>query len=181
LRKVATYAGFGLIALVAITGIGIAAVSLFDGIRVITILSGSMRPDWARGELLFLAPEPARLVRVGQAIAYHPPSDVFNAVVVHQVIAVHSGASGIIAQTKGLANKAPDPWVDHLYGRVYHVVFKLPYLGMIRIWTSYWRLDVLFATIIAVAIAAWAAVHTSKDSDSQTTLDDKERHADVTA
>jgi signal peptidase len=167
LRRIATYAGIGLIALAAIIGIGVAAVSIFGGIKVMAILSGSMRPDWARGELLFLAPEPARLVRVGQAIAFHPPSDVFNAVVVHQVIALHHGPGGIIAQTKGLANKAPDPWVDHLYGKVYHVVFKLPYLGLIRIWTSYWRLDVLFVTIIAVVVAIWAALHSSTDKDKE--------------
>jgi len=174
MRKAATYIGFALIAIVALTGIGIAAASLVFGIKAMVILSGSMRPEWARGELLFLAPEPARLVSIGQAIAYHPPANVFNAVVVHQVIAVHHTAAGAIAQTKGLANPAKDPWVDYLYGNVYHVVFKLPYIGLIRIWTSYWRLDVLFVAVIACIIGAFTAVHYMKD--------DKEvsEHADIT-
>jgi signal peptidase len=167
LRKLATYAGFTIIVLAALTGLGIAAASIFGGIKVMAILSGSMQPAWARGELLFLQAEPARLVHVGQAIAYHPPANIFNAIVVHQVIAVHHLSNGVVAQTKGLANKVKDPWVDYLSGPVYRVAFKLPYLGLLTIWMSYWRLDAIFGAAIIAAIVVSLVLHYIKETDEK--------------
>jgi len=172
LRKLAIYAGFTVIVLAALTGLGIAAASIFGGIKVMAILSGSMQPAWARGELLFLQAEPSRLVHVGQAIAYHPPANIFNAIVVHQVIAVHHLSNGVVAQTKGLANKVKDPWVDYLSGPVYHVVFKLPYLGMLTIWMSYWRLDAVCGAAIIAAIIAYLALHYIKETDNKEGAED---------
>jgi len=153
MRFHARYLAYGFIALATITGFGLMIASAV-GWREIVILSGSMRPEWARGTLLFLAPEPARSVRVGQAIAYHPPASVFNAVVVHQVIALHQSASGVIAQTKGLANKAVDPWKDYLSGMVYHVVFQLPYIGLLKMT---WRI-IAIAAAIGVAVAVFVSI-----------------------
>jgi len=165
MRFHARYIAYGFIALATITGLGLMIASAL-GVREIVILSGSMRPDWARGTLLFLAPEPARSVRVGQAIAYHPPASVFNAVVVHQVIALHQSASGVIAQTKGLANKAVDPWKDHLSGMVYHVVFQLPYVGLLKMT---WRIIAIIAAF-AVAVAVFVGIVRKPDDQNQKIL-----------
>ena len=118
----------GLAALVLLVGV------TFYGWKLMAIRSGSMRPDWARGTLLILSKEPASDVRVGQAIVYRPPQNLFAGLIVHQVIAIKKIASGkYIAQTKGLANPVQDPWKDYLSGTVWKVDQPLPWLGMIPI------------------------------------------------
>ncbi len=125
--------------LVAVSLVGLAALVLlvgvtFGGWKLMAIRSGSMRPEWARGTLLILSKEPASDVRVGQAIVYRPPQNLFAGLVVHQVVAIKNIAPGkYIAQTKGLANPVQDPWKDYLSGNVWKVDEPLPWLGMIPI------------------------------------------------
>lgn len=139
---------FAVMVLGGISGVVLLFLSFQGGVHLIAVLSGSMKPEWAKGELLFLQAEPATAVRVGQAIAWHPPAKIFNAPVIHQVVSIRHASYGFVAQTKGLANKAPDPWLDVFKGQVYHVVYALPYIGWISIWLNYWRVDVAALTIL---------------------------------
>jgi signal peptidase I len=144
--------------------------ALTHGIREVSILSGSMQPLWARGELLFLAPEPASAVRVGQAIIYHPPAQYFNGEVVHRIISIRKiGGATYLAHTKGLANPVRDPWADYLSGTVYHVVGGLPYLGFVSILIHDPSLPKLIVIGIAVIVLVTTAImaitrHFAKDT-----------------
>jgi len=126
-----------------VVALGLLGVILLVGVylggwRMMAIRSGSMRPDWARGSLLILTKEPASKVRVGQAVVYHPPPNIFNGLIVHQVIAVKRTSPGhYVAQTKGLANPVQDPWKDYLNGNVYKVDVAIPYIGMVPIWMGH--------------------------------------------
>src|SRR6478735_6106005 len=60
----------------------LAAMAVFVGIGLLphtglyrpeTVLSGSMRPAFAPGDLIVVAPEPARDLRVGQMVSYAIP------------------------------------------------------------------------------------------------------------
>lgn len=124
--------------LVGLAGLVLSAGITFGGWQLLAIRSGSMRPHWARGSLLILTREPASAVRVGQEIEYRPPKDLFNGIIVHQVIAIQKVAPGhYVAQTKGSANPVEDPWHDYLSGSVYKVDAALPWLGMIPIALSH--------------------------------------------
>jgi signal peptidase I len=130
-------------ALVALLLVGLSGLVLTLGItignwKLMAIRSGSMRPHWARGSLLILTPEPASAVRVGQEIEYQPPRNLFDGVIVHQVIAIEkTGPGEYVAQTKGSANPVQDPWRDYLHGTVEKVDVALPWLGMIPITLSH--------------------------------------------
>jgi signal peptidase I len=151
MKRVLSIIGVLAIVLIGAIGVGSIIARVALGAHAIVILSNSMRPEWARGSLVYVAPEPVAALRLGQAIAYRPPVRIFNGIVVHQVVAIHRTAYGAIVKTKGLVNSAPDPWADRLSGQVYHVVATIPYLGMIYIWASYWRFDVaVLATLVFV-------------------------------
>lgn len=148
--------------LVVLFSIGLIFATIY-GAKEVAILSGSMQPLWARGELLFMVREPASAVKVGQAILYHPPARYFNADVVHQVISIRSlGGGAYLAHTKGLANPVRDPWVDHLSGYVYHVVYKLPYLGFVSIMLHDGELFIIISIIIVILLIAMFARKRSK-------------------
>src|SRR2546422_7239587 len=58
-------------ALVVLVGLGLAPRLGFY--RTVTVLSGSMTPTFARGDLIVVTPEPLRAVHVGQVITYEIP------------------------------------------------------------------------------------------------------------
>jgi len=144
-------------------------ISTLEGVKEVAILSGSMQPLWARGELLFMVREPASAVRVGQAILYHPPAQYFNADVVHRVISIRSlGNGSYLAHTKGVANPVRDPWKDTLSGYVYHVVYKLPYLGFVSIMLHDGKLlTIIFGIVVILLVIAFVrrvSRHTAQHS-----------------
>ncbi len=110
-------------------GVGIGAHRL----RVEAIESNSMRPVFARGTAVFLTPESFDQVRVGQIISYVPPQPFPQVNVVHRVYAIRRlNANAIEVQTKGDANKAPDPWQTVISGNgVWRLKAAVPYLGQL--------------------------------------------------
>lgn len=108
--------------------------SMFGWWRVDTVLTGSMEPHIMPGDAVVLRAEPPDAVRVGQIVAFHPPSEP-NIVVVHRVIAVTHVHGDIVIRTKGDANNVPDPWHARLGGSTaWHVVATLPKIGYFLYW-----------------------------------------------
>jgi signal peptidase len=101
--------------------------------RPVTVLSQSMRPTFAAGDLLIVTPEPLERVRVGQVLTYAVP--VGNHYVeTHRVVElVHRGAHPVI-RTRGDANSAVDPWTARLGGtHAWKLRLVVPYAGWVVI------------------------------------------------
>jgi signal peptidase len=99
-----------------------------------TVLSGSMRPTFAPGDLLVLRPEPISSVRVGQVITYAIPISDHH-VESHRVVSVTHRGRYTLVQTKGDANAAKDPWTAVLHGdRAWREAGVVPYAGRLVIW-----------------------------------------------
>jgi signal peptidase len=77
--------------------------------RVLTVLSGSMRPTLPIGGLLVITPESAGSVRPGQVITFDRPLPDHE-VVTHRVIAVEYEHGHPVVRTQGDFNDSADPW-----------------------------------------------------------------------
>lgn len=101
------------LALVTLLGFGILPrLGLY---RTETVLSVSMRPTFAPGDVIVVTPEPAADVRAGQVISYRVPVGDHH-VISHRIVKVVSGGLHPVVITKGDANAVPDPWHARLLG-----------------------------------------------------------------
>jgi signal peptidase I len=131
LQRIMTLVMLGVFVLVGTTVIGEAA----GWWRLDVVLSGSMRPTFAPGDLLILKPEPLRDVRVGQIVAFVPPGR--NYVETHRVIEVQRVKGETIVRTKGDANNVADPWHAVLDPpKVWYVDHVIPHAGFLTEWAK---------------------------------------------
>jgi signal peptidase I len=120
------------VALAALVGLGL--LPRTGWYRPVTVLSGSMEPAFAPGDMVVVTPEPVGAVRVGQVISYRIPVGDHH-VQSHRVIAVLRRDGQISVRTKGDANATADPWTATLHGdTVWRVRRVLPKFGWIVFW-----------------------------------------------
>lgn len=77
--------------------------------RTITILSGSMEPAFAPGDVVVSTQLPARDVQVGDVVTFHAPVDGAP-LVTHRITKVVERGAHPVIRTKGDANPSGDPW-----------------------------------------------------------------------
>jgi signal peptidase I len=98
----------------------------------LTIVTGSMRPTLAAGDLVIVSPQRASAVRPGEVITFAHPR-LRGRTLTHRVVAVQSGppvAPGWLAfTTKGDANPAPERWTIRSDGTVGRERVHLPKVG----------------------------------------------------
>jgi signal peptidase len=130
--------GVRLIARIATTAMVVVAVVALLGLglgprlgyyRTLTVLSGSMRPALAQGDVVIVTPELLRDVRVGQVITYGIPIGDHHTET-HRVVRVIRGGNRPVVITKGDANRTADPWKAALSGNeVWRYRFRIPLAG----------------------------------------------------
>lgn len=100
------------------------------GYRTATMLTGSMEPGIAPGDVVVAVEKPATDVAVGDILSYHIPVDDHR-VESHRVIEVIHNSDGSLAiRTKGDNNAGADPWTATLEGdTVWEVRAVIPKLG----------------------------------------------------
>jgi len=128
--------------------------------RVVTVLSGSMRPNMAVGSLAVSTPERLDQLRVGQVISFQAPVEGHE-VVTHRIVQIVARGTRPRVRTKGDANTAPDPWVAQLNrGPVWRVRMVVPELGAaIRMLRAPWVHDfTVIGAPVALLIACWWAI-----------------------
>jgi signal peptidase I len=102
--------------------------------RTETVLSNSMKPHFAAGDLLVVTPEPVRDVRVGQVISIHVPNGDHH-VQTHRIVQVVRGGEHPVVRTKGDANDARDQFTARLDGKTaWRVRLVVPKLGWAIVW-----------------------------------------------
>jgi len=120
-----------LVAVAAAVFVGLALLPRLGLYRPVTVLTGSMRPTFAPGDMIIVRPEPLRDIRVGQVISYQVPVGAHQ-VETHRVLKLLRGGAHPIVRTQGDANNAPDPWVARLNGSTaWRLSVVIPYGGYV--------------------------------------------------
>jgi signal peptidase len=141
------------------------AVLLFVGIgprlgsyRTLTVLTGSMRPTAAPGDLIVDRPVALDKLRVGDVITYQIPVDDHR-VVSHRIIEILEAGSQPTIRTQGDANNAADPWVATLnQGPAWRVSAVVPHAGLAIRWLRAPGVHKTTTLVLPVLLAAlWLA------------------------
>jgi len=77
--------------------------------RVLTVLSGSMRPTLPVGSIVVVTPQPLDDIRVGDIITFQEPGDRL-VLETHRVVRILRDGPVPVVVTKGDDNARPDPW-----------------------------------------------------------------------
>lgn len=119
-----------LLALCAVVFLFLAVGPHLLGYRTATMLTGSMEPGIAPGDVVVTVPRPAADVQVGDVISYHIPVEDHR-VETHRVTEVVRGADGSVAvRTQGDDNQDVDPWLATLEGgTVWEMQAVVPQVG----------------------------------------------------
>jgi signal peptidase I len=105
-------------------------VSLHIGVR--PVLTGSMRPDYSPGAVLFTRRIPTSTIRPGMIVLFVPPGE--SSEFAHRVTTVTGPADAPVLTTKGDANKVGDPWHARITAPyVSEVIGSLPAFGRLFI------------------------------------------------
>lgn len=89
--------------------LALAVVPRTGAYRTVTMLSGSMTPDYPVGSVLIDRPVPTSELAVGDVISYHVPFGTHE-VVSHRIVDIFRDGEAYVVQTKGDANNGVDPW-----------------------------------------------------------------------
>ncbi|MEN8582822.1 signal peptidase I [Burkholderia sp. RS01] len=99
------------------------------------VLTGSMRPTFAPGDLLITAPAQVSSLQPGQIAVFTPPGE--STPFAHRITAVLGSSEHPVITTKGDANPAPDHWRATLnQDQVPVVVTAVPYAGNVLLWAQ---------------------------------------------
>ncbi|QYF91109.1 signal peptidase I [Arthrobacter sp. PAMC25284] len=97
------------------------------------VLTGSMRPAYAPGDLLITVPADVTSLRPGQIAVFTPPGE--TAPFAHRITAIDGTAAQPVLTTKGDANPATDEWRATLnQTQIPVVVATLPTVGNALLW-----------------------------------------------
>ena len=121
--------GTAAVVVAALALVGLGLLPRLGFYRPLTVLSGSMRPVFAPGDVVVVTPERLRDLRAGQIITYQIPISDHH-VETHRVVRILRGGDHPVVITKGDANRTADPWKAQLRGdKVWRYRFRIPLLG----------------------------------------------------
>ena len=155
--------------LLASAAVTIGVFTLHLGIR--PVLTGSMRPDYGPGAVLFTRQVPLQSVHPGMIVLFVPPGE--HAEYAHRITSVTGPATAPVVTTKGDANKAADPWHARLTApEVTEVIGSLPGIGRLMVamrGTGQIVLALLGGLVAAWAALRWALTTSSRQSNRRAT------------
>jgi signal peptidase len=132
-------------------GVAVSVVTMHLGVR--PVLTGSMRPDYGPGAILFTRRVPISSLRPGMIVLFIPPGE--HAEYAHRITTVTGPADSPIITTKGDANTAADPWHAKLPAPyVNQVIGSLPGLG--RVFVTIRGTGQIILALLGGCIALWA-------------------------
>ncbi|MGO4856240.1 signal peptidase I [Arthrobacter sp. 2MCAF14] len=122
------------------------------------VLTGSMRPAFAPGDLLITAPADVASLRPGQIAVFTPPGE--SVPFAHRIMAIAGTPQQPILSTKGDANPAQDTWHTTVSaGHATVVVTSIPSLGTALLWIQQPIQRAVLIGLVGLmatgAVAAW--------------------------
>lgn len=119
--------------------------------RLDTVLSGSMKPTYAPGDVVIAREKPANQVAVGDVIMFNTPAKYGGSKVTHRVAAIKMDEDGAITiRTKGDNNNAVDPWNAVVSTpNVWVIEGRIPKVGYLANLAQSW-----WTTLLAVLVSA---------------------------
>lgn len=128
------------------------------GIRVFTIISNSMLPDYEPGDILILKEENPSNIMIGDDVTYMgKKGQVKGLVVTHKVIDRREEEGKYYFTTQGTNNEIADPEIDEsqIYGKVIYKTVILSVLCKIMLKPAgYYILFMLVALVISYQIVS---------------------------
>lgn len=97
------------------------------GVQTFTVLSGSMEPAIATGDLVLGRTVQAREVRVGDVVSFRSPTD--ERLITHRVVGMQARGRSIAFMTMGDANTGHEEWAIPESGSVGRITARVPGLG----------------------------------------------------
>ncbi len=149
-KKIWSIVSTVLVALLAVVAL-LLIVARFAGFEVYTVISGSMRPEYKEGDLIFVQKTDPEGVQVGDVITFVLNED--KVVATHRVVEVD--AQNHHFYTKGDANDTPDGTPVHFKNLIGIPRIRVPLLGYVSSFIqtppgSYITLALCVALIVAV-------------------------------
>jgi signal peptidase len=121
------------------------------------VLTGSMRPSFAPGDLLITVPKPVTALRVGDVAVFTPPGE--NTAFAHRIKALAGSPERPVLTTKGDANPAPDHWRATLdQDQVPVAVATVPYVGNALLWAQNPVQRGIFIALFGMSVTAASVV-----------------------
>ncbi len=114
-----------IVSLVVLFAFLVAGVQIF-GLKVYTILSPSMEPEYKTGAIIYVKSVDPKKLEVGDVITFLVSSDT---TVTHRIVAIEEKNDVLYFNTKGDANKTADNGKVHMNNIMGKPIFKIPYLG----------------------------------------------------
>lgn len=126
LKKVLKACSSLIVAIVLIFAILVAGVRVF-GLKVYTVLSPSMEPEYKTGALIYVKGVDPEKLKAGDVITFAISDET---TVTHRIVEVIRGDDGALYfRTKGDANNTEDSGSVHQDNVLGKPIFKIPYLG----------------------------------------------------
>lgn len=151
-RKVGTFAGWTVIG--AVAGV-LALITLprIAGYVPYTVLTGSMSPAIAPGDIVIDERLPARHLRAGDIVTFADP-ERRGRMITHRVRRIDVRGSEVAVVTRGDANTVDERWRTRAAGHVGRVVARVPYAGFLTSWirSPHGRLLLLVVPAVLLAV-----------------------------
>ena len=113
----------------AVLFVAVLVVPWATGGRSFTVMSGSMEPTIATGDVVVDRGVTARDARVGDIVTFPDPGDS-SRLLTHRIRSIAPGPRGTLAiTTQGDANNAPERWTVPPDGRLGRVLVRVPHAG----------------------------------------------------
>ncbi len=122
------------------------------------VLTGSMRPAFAPGDLLITAPQAVAGLHTGQVAVFTPPGETVP--YAHRITALGgNNPERPVLTTKGDANPAPDHWRATLnQDQVPVVVATVPLAGNALLWAQNPVQRAIFTALFGLSVTAASVV-----------------------
>ena len=136
------------------------------GIKIFTVVTGSMKPEYQIGDIIVTKKVPAEELKVGDNVTYLGEKlDMAGLIVTHKIMNVRQADGKYYFITKGTANEIADPEINYsqIYGKVTYHTVVLSFIG--RVMTNIIAYYAMFTVVGVLASYQIVKIIFEKEED----------------